>query len=527
MTDTTAAAVHVRNPDAARRRLEILTDRVRDPERQQLAPGSTMTLAAQDWDHYLRVHLRLDAPHLAKMDPTALDVALHALGASGRGWPARAKQIATAVKRHAPPKLRLVDRSDPDDDAGEMQRDPATWGQLAKSPDGRKAAGTLSNVARVLECDPHWQDRIAYDEHARRVTIDDIPVTDADGPQIAIWLDRTYGIVATPATVLDALEVVGRLAPFHPVRDYLSGLTWDGTPRLSAMAERYLGAVVRGERHRMLVQVMARKWMVAAVARAFRPGCKVKAALLLVGPQSAGKTPAFQVLGGPWYTRSRVDPKGVDGQIGLAGTWIWEIAEIGGIFKSRAPEDIKAFLDLEDDRYRARWGRIAESRPRMHVWGATDNDEQLLRDPTGATRWWPIYCARVDLDALRRDRDQLWAEARVQFEAGAQWWLTPEEEVIHAEIAEMHTAREAWQDVLAGWLYGAEDRPTSVTTSEALRHLEGAGRYAAAGATPHAIGRWLRSLGWVERTGTRAERAQGRRTVWEPGAAAKVPGDPP
>lgn len=505
----------------------MLIERVRDPERQQLAPGSTLTIAMQDWDHYIRSHLRPDAAHLAKLEPTDVAVLIEQLRVSGPKWSGKARQIEQAVRKAGPPKLRVVKPDDPGVEVGpDMDRDPATWGALAKSPDGRKAPGTLSNAARILELDPVWQGRIAWDEHGLRVLIDDQAITDATPVELAVWMDRTYGVVVEPKRILDALRMVANSNPVHPIRDYLGGLRWDGVPRLDTMADVYLGALTTSERHRSIVRTFARKWMIAAVARAFRPGCKVKAALLLLGDQNVGKTPVFQILGGAWYTRSRINATNKDGQIGLAGVWIWEVAEIGGWFKSRTPEEIKAFLDQETDRYRSVFGQVAEERPRGLVFGATDNDEALLRDPTGASRWWPVQVGRPDLDALRRDRDQLWAEATTAFNAGGVWHLVGEEEVMHREVAERHSAAEPWQDVLLEWLYGGDpiDRPDRVTTSRCLERLEKAGRYAAAGATPHNIGRWLRSIGWVDRQGNRAERAEGMRSVWVPGPSSGLGG---
>jgi predicted P-loop ATPase len=511
------AAAHERNPAAALARLRKLVSLIRSPERQAVTEGSVMPGAIADWDHYLRTHLAIDAAHLGRLEENVLDVELQRVGDSGRGWSARAALIRSAVRKtvRARPELRVVgeDEAPPD-----IDREPAVWAQLARTGEGRatKAQPTLSNAARILELDSRWRERITYDDNAKEILIDDQPVKDADPVNIAIWLDRTYGVNVGPKVVLDAIASVAQACVLHPVRGYLNGLAWDGVRRIDTWALTHLDAQTSSEDHRRIVCIMARKWLISAVARVMSPGCQVKAGLLLMGDQYVGKSPVFRVLAGRWYEGGRIDVRSKEGQAAVRGVWIWEVAEVGDWFKGRSAEELKAFLDQVSDRYRPVWGRVYERYDRQLVWGATDNDDKVLRDPTGHSRWYPVLVGNPNLDLLRRDRDQLWAEALQAYAAGSPWHLIGEEVQLHAMAAARHEAEEAWKDILSGWLFGDDERPSDVTTTECLRRLETAGRFAST-ATPNAIGRWLRTIGWVERDGNRAERALGRRKIWSPG----------
>ena len=113
----------------------------------------------------------------------------------------------------------------------------------------------------------------------------------------------------------------------------------------------------------------------------------------------------------------------------LIGKWIIEMPELGHMGKSDV-ETLKQFFSRKEDRYRPAYARNTIDRPRQCVFGATTNESEYLRDGTGNRRYWPVRCGQTDLEWLKANRDQIFAEALAAYEAGEQWHLTEEEEVL-------------------------------------------------------------------------------------------------
>jgi predicted P-loop ATPase len=176
---------------------------------------------------------------------------------------------------------------------------------------------------------------------------------------------------------------------------------------------------------------------------------------------------------------------------------------------------VKALLTARYDKYRAPWGKVAESHPRRAVFCATTNDLTLFRDHTGARRFWPVAVSRVDIDALTRDRDQLWAEAAARYRAGEPWHLTDPKLIEAAETSqEARRAPDPWEDKLASYLSICERAESAAAKNEGrdprvvrvtLDALLGKSttldlrtdRWDAASA--NRVGRILQRLGWARR----------------------------
>jgi predicted P-loop ATPase len=181
-----------------------------------------------------------------------------------------------------------------------------------------------------------------------------------------------------------------------------------------------------------------------------------------------------------------------------------QLSELDSLSHSEVAR-IKAFMSRTTDRFRPPYGmRLVES-PRQCVFAGTVNHGTYLRDETGARRFWPVACGRIDVEGLARDRDQLWAEARVRFGAGKVWWL---ETVGLVQLASgQQGARyesDPWEEVLASWI---ESR-TSVSISELLGECLNKPRALWTQGDKNRVARCLRGLGWEryrERHGVRLE----------------------
>lgn len=361
----------------------------------------------------------------------------------------------------------------------------------------------LENVVAILDRDSRWAGRVRLDEFSARTCLDGAPVTDADEGAVALWLSRAYGVVATSALVGEAMRLVGRERPTHPVREYLDGLRWDRKPRLDSWLSRYLGAEADA-----LAAAIGRAWMVSAVARAYSPGCKVDTVLILQGGQGAGKSTAIRTLAGRWFSDTPIVVGNKDVYEQITGVWLYELAELDSFRKAEWPA-IKALITSPSDNVRRAYARNAADVPRQGVFVGTTNADDFLADATGSRRFWPVSVGRIDLAALEQDRDQLWAEAVEAYRAGAPWWLSREQDTELARKSERYEQIDPWTERVAAF---AAER-VRISMGDLLEHLD----RPAAQQSPHdghRAGAILRGLGWVRE---REMRSGARIAVWTKG----------
>ena len=330
----------------------------------------------------------------------------------------------------------------------------------------------LANTAIALRQAPEWKDLIRFDLFQRRVVLRGRPPwggSDAANEEwenhhdvlLAEWLQH-HGIAVSPNSVASTVDAVARERPFHPVVDYLDRCVWDGIHRLDGWASKYLGAESTD-----FASLVGAKWMISAVARVMRPGCKADCILILEGAQGSMKSSALKALGSPWFTDEVSELGTKDAAMQLAGAWIMELAELEGMTRG-ATDRIKAFVSRSVDRYRPSYGRRVVEVPRQCVFAGTINRADYLRDETGNRRFWPVTCGTIDLTGLEQVRDQLWAEARERFLSEETWWI---ETAAHAEIAQ-HEQRaryqaDPWQEPITGLIASME----SISINEVLRDL--------------------------------------------------------
>lgn len=330
----------------------------------------------------------------------------------------------------------------------------------------------LLNITRILTLDPRWRDALWFDDFLATVMADGRPVTDAIQTEISLWLAETYQIHVPTVKVGEAVDNVARKKRRHVVREWLRSLQWDGERRLHKLLSGYLGA-----QHMDLTAAIGTRWMLSAVARVAEPGtgwqgrggpgCKVDAMLVLVGAQGCGKSTALSILGGDWFRDSDLRiGDGSDQYLQLRGAWIYEAAEVDG-WNKRQQAEIKAFLSSAEDYYRAPYGKHPEPHPRQVVFGGTTNKMDFLADPTGSRRFLPVRVGEIDVAALRRDRDQLWAEAVALYDAGEPWHLDAREADLLSLSAEMHRQVDAWEEAILK--YVAQNWPAGLTTADVLR----------------------------------------------------------
>lgn len=292
---------------------------------------------------------------------------------------------------------------------------------------------SIQNIILILENDPAFKGHIVHDLFS---SVDGVlgglpwnknatAWTDSDDANLRAWLERNYDITGKDK-INDALTAVLTRHSYHPIRDYLNGLQWDGVPRLEKIIIDYMGA-----EDNALNRAMSAKHFTAAVARVFSPGCKYDYCLVLAGPEGTGKSTLLGKMGGPWFNDSITTTEGKEGMEQLRRAWIVEIGELAGIKRSDV-ESVKTYLSRRVDIYRAAYGRRTAEYPRQCVFCGTTNEALFLKGDTGNRRFWviPVNSAlrkyRNWQEALDRDRDQLWAEAVQRYKNGEKLYLDDE-----------------------------------------------------------------------------------------------------
>ena len=304
-----------------------------------------------------------------------------------------------------------------------------------------KVKDTLGNLALILRNDPRLKD-ISYNIHRSGIDIrrdaegkTTLPWTqlkpgwnESDLGAIQIYLERVYGLY-TPSKLKGILLAIAAERSYHPIRDYFDALpAWDGVPRVETLFIDYLGSPDTA-----YIRAIARKMMVAAVARIYEPGIKFDSVVVLNGPQGMGKSSFFAKLGGKWFSDSLTisDMKDKAAPEKLQGYWILELGELAGL-KKMDVETVKAFITRQDDKFRHSYGYSVEDHPRQCIIvGSTNNGDGFLRDVTGNRRFWPVTCTTNSPHhpwEVESVVPQLWAEAYTLYRAGEKLFLSPEEE---------------------------------------------------------------------------------------------------
>lgn len=334
----------------------------------------------------------------------------------------------------------------------------------------------LANAIMLLTHRAEWEGVLAYDTFslvayaAKQPPIKAPPGqwTDIHDTLTTAWLQHN-GVLVSTAVTAAAVEAVASRNERHPVREYLDGLRWDGVQRTEMWLSDFCGA-----HDSSYARAVARGFLIGAVARIFDPGCKVDTALIFEGPQGIGKSTAFNVLGGQWFTDDMSDMGSKDSKQEMQGVWIMELAELSSISRTEV-EHVKSFITRKVDRFRVAYGRRVIERPRSAVFCGSTNSIEYLKDDENR-RFLPVRVGSIDLPGLTAMRDQLWAEAVALYRQGARWWLEGQD-LIGSAKDEQATRREhdAWESLMLNYCDGApgSSPKADVSVEEFLEHAIG------------------------------------------------------
>lgn len=360
------------------------------------------------------------------------------------------------------------------------------------------------NVIYVLSSDPAWQGVLGADTFAKRIVVrKPSPLGQAIGAEwtsdddvaLGLWLYEQRQLqIRSIDTLAVAARYVAGLSQFHPLRDFLTDLQWDGEPRLDGWVSKYLGAD-DSPYHRLV----GRFFLINMIRRVFEPGCVMRSVPVLEGPQDKGKSRSLHALARPWFSDTPFKVGDKDSFQQIQGIWIYEISELESFTRAEATA-VKAFVSSTEDNFRAPYERQNERHLRQTAFAATTNASEYLKDWTGNTRFWPLTCGkRIDLDGLAAARDQLLAEALALYRDGARAFPTAVEQ---SELFEPQQDRRMmthpWRDLVFEFLNPANGRRDEVTVSELLVDCIGVkpDRMNPQGGEAQRVGQILHALNW-------------------------------
>lgn len=326
--------------------------------------------------------------------------------------------------------------------AAELLKDPAAFVR----PAGKAPAQNEANVIEMFERAAEWHGVFGFNVLSQDVTLRkpvpgsrtprstfrDRPLQDEDVTLVVAWFNRRGFPGIGRQKIIDGIAQVSQEHSYSPVAEYLESVKplWDPElhpARIPSLLQRYFGAVPIAPANGPAcpyLDAVARVLMIGSVARALKPGCKHDSVVVIEGEQGVGKSSGIRALyGAKYFSDSLPDLRSKDASEHLRGVWCVELAELAGLSRVEV-NAVKAFVSRQQERFRPAYGRRSIIYPRQCVFVGTTNREDYLRDKSGNRRFLPVKANQVDVQAIVRDRDLLWAEALYRYRNGEPWHLS-------------------------------------------------------------------------------------------------------
>lgn len=309
------------------------------------------------------------------------------------------------------------------------------------------AVGTLlqRRRGRVWFDDFHKRYMTNWSGAATDTVITDRTRSDSFDLNVYSWLQQIDHRLAkfSLSNCASAISHVADQDTRNVAADWLNGLQWDGVDRLTNMLPEAF-KTDDDDYHR----AVGRCWFISMAARILDPGCKVDTMPVFIGPQGWRKSQALEVIGGQWYRTASSSIDNANFLMEIHGALVFEIQELHSIVSGRqSTAKIKAVLSTRIDNFRVPYGRHVGEHRRTAVIVGTTNEGGWHNDSTGGRRFWPAHVKdMVDLEWLRLNRDQLFAEAAHLYREHMPWWDVPEEDQIRRIEAERHI--DPWEDII-------------------------------------------------------------------------------
>jgi len=343
---------------------------------------------------------------------------------------------------------------------------PPEWFEDLQTADNGIVKTTFVNALTIMEKDTRLRSASRFNEFSMLVenAVSGDNWTAADSYRVRKYIGRRYKCDFPERKVEQAIENRAYGNKYHPIRNYLQSLEWDGEERIERLLIDFFGAD-----DCLYVREVTRCWFTAAVYRVMEPGYKFDHMLVLGGAQGIGKSSFVEIMAKDvWFGElSSFDNKIAMEEI--SGRWLVEIGELGATNRHEL-EQQKAFLSARSTRVRPAYGTHAVDYLRQCVFIGTTNQEEYLKDSTGNRRSWPIDCRdrEIDLDGLRSVVDQVWAEAFALYALDYSTLLSPEARKQAMRQQEDKRESDSWEGIILEWL----DQNASVSRYEVLRQFD-------------------------------------------------------
>ena len=351
-----------------------------------------------------------------------------------------------------------------------------------------------SNAALLLEFADEWRGALRLNLLSNHPEIHGGPLLkvgelpramrESDATDAADWLAQAdYHVACVDGAVRSRLVAIAERHPYDPVVEYLERLRWDGEGRIDTALETYF-EITPPPGKEAYVRAVSRKFFLSLVARGLEPGCKVDTVLVLEGEvEGEGKTGMLEILGGPFYCNAPInDVHDKDTRISTTQNWLGEMGELDAVRRNDTTATFD-FITRRVEPCRPPFGHFEIKMPRREVFVATTNLSEYFQGSGRYRRFWCVSCTGkvLEWEGMRRDRDQLFAEAVAIYKSAARpltrtsylWWLSPEEEVWANEETAKRQSIDSVEEAIQAYYLKLEPkmRPIEITIHTILTDI--------------------------------------------------------
>lgn len=284
-----------------------------------------------------------------------------------------------------------------------------------------KPSETIDNYVAIFRGDSYF-DTIRYNLFTVSAEVTENMKTrqwsDADDSAALQYIEGVYHLYNEPR-YQHAMRVLKQERSYHPIREYIDSLKWDGTPRIEELLIKWMRCD-----DTPYTREVSRLIFAGGIHRIFDPGCKFDCVPVLIGTrQGEGKSTFVRWLSikDSWYGEL-TEFDGQKGVEAVQGTWICEVGELLALVRAKEVESIKGYFSRQVDKYRAPYDRHTSTFQRQCVFVGTTNKERFLTDKTGNRRFFPIHVHTEGHNLFAQEKQcreyiiQCWAEARAKFD---------------------------------------------------------------------------------------------------------------